>query len=143
MWCRPGMHSIVDLFAGVPAIPGKTLVFLYRCGRCLFVKGKLKSAHLPQPDPERDMNISHIQSVSDACAIASNHFEALRIVVVGKNSCERDISSAIPVDQLAAPLRCALKAHIKRFLNEIDFAIKDSNLRPKTQASFAPPEFTY
>jgi hypothetical protein len=89
------------------------------------------------------MSVLHIQSVSDACATANNHFQALRIVVVGKNSCEREESSAIPVDHLAAPLRCALKAHIKRFLNELDFAIKDSNLRPKTQVSFAPPDFTY
>lgn len=89
------------------------------------------------------MNISHIQSTANSCVIASNHFQALRIVVVGKNSCEMDVSSAIPVDQLPPSLRCALKSHIARFLTDIDFAIRDAKLNAQMQVSFAPPDFTY
>jgi|GEM_PF-3892426 hypothetical protein len=85
----------------------------------------------------------HIQPASNLSAIASNHYEALRIVVVRKNSCERDVSSAIPVDQLPPLVRCVVKSHIERFLTEIDFAIRDAKLKPKMQVSFAPPEFTY
>ena len=82
----------------------------------------------------------HIQPASNLSAIASNHYEALRIVVVRKNSCERDVSSAIPVDQLPPLVRCVVKSHIE---TEIDFAIRDAKLKPKMQVSFAPPEFTY
>ncbi len=79
-------------------------------------------------DSVRDMNVSHIQSTANSGVIASNHFQALRIVVVGKNSCETDVSSAIPVDQLPPSLRCVLKSHIACFLNELDFAIRDAKL---------------
>ncbi len=89
------------------------------------------------------MNVSHIQSTASSFVIANNHFQALRIVVVGKNSCERDVSSAIPVDQLPPSVKCALKSHIVQFLNEIDFAVRDAKLASKMQVAFAPPDFTY
>lgn len=89
------------------------------------------------------MALSHIQTSANSIMIANNHFEALRIVVVGKNSCETDVSSAIPVDQLPPTYRRALKSHMARFLTEIDFAIRDAKMRTKLQSSFAPPDFTY
>ncbi len=75
--------------------------------------------------------------------MANNHFQALRIVVGGKNSCETDVSSAIPVDQLPLSLKCALKSHIAQFLTDIDFAIRDAKLSAQMQVSFAPSDFTY
>lgn len=89
------------------------------------------------------MPVMHIHSAAKANLIASNHFEALRIVVVGKNSCEMDVSSAIPVDQLPPQMRNVLKTHLARFLDEIDFAVRDAKLRAKEQVYFAPPQFTY
>ena len=85
----------------------------------------------------------HIQPASNLSAIANNHFEALRIVVVRKNSCERDVSSAIPVEHLPPLVRRVVKAHLERFLTEIDFAIRDTKSKAKMQSSFAPPDFTY
>jgi len=89
------------------------------------------------------MIASYIQSASNRCAIASSHYEALRIVVVRKNSCERSVSSAIPVEHLPPLIRSVVKSHIERFLTEIDFAIRDAKSVSKMQASFAPPDFTY
>lgn len=89
------------------------------------------------------MTALHIQPASNVSAIANNHYEALRIVVVRKNSCERDVSSAIPVEQLPPPVRRVVKAHLERFLTEIDFAIRDAKPKVKMQSSFAPPNFTY
>lgn len=89
------------------------------------------------------MTALHIQSASNQFAIANNHYEALRIVVVRKNSCERGVSSAIPVEHLPPSIRRVVKSHIERFLTEIDFAIRDAKSASKMQASFAPPDFTY
>lgn len=89
------------------------------------------------------MTASYIQSASNQCAIASSHYEALRIVVVRKNSCERGVSSAIPVEHLPPSIRRVVKSHIERFLTEIDFAIRDAKSVSKMQVALAPPDFTY